>query len=441
MTMYVLFCRIFVLVFLLLFSGCASEPVLRKDTLKPVPPPVESMMEEPLPTETAVRRQTVYRNTGIVYPLVPVRSGEIVLTGDDLDMASLQLAIERSLAYYDRLSPGLQYRIGSTLYSVQDLKESLLLFLRICLNSASIGERDEKIRENFDIYQATHGEPGKVVFTGYYEPELRGSMERTEQYRHPIYRVPDDAVVVSLGKFFPKYKGERIIGRLEDGELLPYPARAEIDGEGCLAGKGLEIVWVDDPVELFYLHIQGSGKIILPDGTEIRINYAQSNGRAFKGASSCLLRSGKITSSQMSLRYVKRYLQEHPEDLDLLHKNESYIFFKIVPEGPLGSLNVPLTAGRSLAADPAIFPKGGLVFIRARKPILNEKGNLLSWQPFGRFALLQDAGGMIKGPGRIDIFCGSGKGAEHIAGSIKEKGSLYFLIKKPEAVKAMEPAR
>jgi membrane-bound lytic murein transglycosylase A len=421
-----------VLVLLFLLSGCAPGSVIKGDVGKPVAPVVQPPPEKPKPERVTTIPAPVLKNTGISYPLIPVDTNQVSFIGDDLDSDSLVLAVSRSLQYYDRLPLGWQYRIGQTLYSIQDLKESLLLFLNICLNYASDEERDAKIRETFDIYQATgNGEVGKVVFTGYYEPILLGSLEKTERFRYPIYRVPNDAVVVYLGKFFSKYRGERLVGRLEKGELVPYPTRAEIDGAGYLAGKGLEIVWVDDAVELFYLHIQGSGKIILPDGSEMRINYAQSNGRAFRGASSCLLENGKITSSQTSHRNVKKYLQEHPEEVDdILHKNDSYIFFRTVEVGPVGALDVPLTGGRTIAADPAIFPKGGLVFIKARKPVLDDAGNLLSWEAFSRFTLVQDTGGMIKGPGRIDLFCGSGVEAERIAGSIKEKGTLYFLVKK-----------
>ncbi|MBN1545893.1 MAG: MltA domain-containing protein [Syntrophaceae bacterium] len=413
-----------------LFIGCTTTTVVRKDTAKPAPeitvPPQKTPTEIP-----DIQLPIVYRDTGIVYPLVPVDADPVSFIGDDLDSDSLVLAIGRSLQYYDRLKPGLQYRIGNTRYSVQDLKESLLLFLNIYLNATSIEERDARLRESFDVYRSVgNNGTGKIIFTGYYEPVLYGSLEKTDRYRYPIYRVPDDAVVVYLGKFLSKYRGERVIGRVENGELVPYPSRAEIDGEGCLAGKGLEIVWVDDPVELFYLHVQGSGKIILSDGSEMQVNYAQTNGRAFRGASSCLLENGKISSSQTSHQSVKRYLNEHPEELEMLYKNESYIFFRAVDAGPLGALDVPLTGGRSLAADPAVFPRGGLAFIKTRKPVLDETGNLLSWESFSRFTLLQDTGGMIKGPGRIDLFCGSGKEAEHIAGSIKEKGTLYYLVKK-----------
>ncbi len=418
-----------VLVLLFLLSACTFRPAVTGDVGKPLPPPPPTKPPADMATTKPVLK---LKDTGIAYPLLPVDKNEVSFIGDDLDAESLVLAVSRSLEYYDRLPSGWQYRIGDTLYSVQELKESLLLFLNICLNAASDEERDARIRETFDVYRsAGNGEAGQVVFTGYYEPVLQGSLEKTERFRYPIYRVPDDAVVVYLGKFWSKYRGERLVGRVEKGELVPYPTRAEIDGKGYLDGKGLEIVWVDDPVELFFLHIQGSGRILLPDGKEMRVNYAQSNGRAFKGASSCLLENGKINSFQTSHQNVKKYLQEHPEELDdILHRNDSYIFFRTVEVGPLGALDVPLTGGRTVAADPAVFPKGGLVFIKARKPVLDEAGNCRSWEPLSRFALVQDTGGMIKGPGRIDLFCGSGVGAERIAGSIKEKGSLYFLVKK-----------
>ena len=424
-------CCLVPVLFFLCF-GCTPGPVVKGDVGKPVPPLVQPPPVKPKPDLVTIPPAPVFKDTGISYPLIPVDTNQVSFIGDDMDSESLVLAISRSLQYYDRLPLGWQYRIGNTLYSVQDLKESLLLFLNICLNSSSDEERDIKIRETFDIYQSIgNGEAGKVVFTGYYEPVLQGSLEKTERFRYPIYRVPDDAVVVYLGKFFSKYRGERLVGRVEKGQLVPYPTRAEIDGAGYLAGKGLEIVWVDDAVELFYLHIQGSGKIVLPDGTEMRINYAQSNGRAFRGASSCLLENGKITSSQTSHQNVKQYLQEHPEEInDILYKNDSYIFFRTVAVGPVGALDVPLTGGRTIAADPAIFPLGGLVLIKARKPVLDEAGNLQSWEAFSRFVLVQDTGGMIKGPGRIDLFCGSGVKAEWVAGSIKEKGTLYFLVKK-----------
>jgi membrane-bound lytic murein transglycosylase A len=155
------------------------------------------------------------------------------------------------------------------------------------------------------------------------------------------------------------------------------------------------------------------------------------NGRPFKSLGRYLMDTGRISPQDISYQSIKRYLKEHPEDLsEILGYNESFIFFREVKEGPVGSLGEILTAGRSIATDAAVFPKGALAFIRSQKPILDQEGNALSWVPFSRFVISQDAGGMIKGAGRVDLFCGSGDQAEMLAGSIKERGEIYFLVKK-----------
>jgi membrane-bound lytic murein transglycosylase A len=286
-------------------------------------------------------------------------------------------------------------------------------------------ERARRLRDAFDIYYAG-GEGEKAVVTGAYEPVLQGSLEKTARFRYPLYRVPPDVVVIPADK----NKGKKAVGRMEKGSMVPYYSRADIDGKNRLAGQGLEIAWVDDPVELFYLHVQGSGKIALPDGREMNVGFAQSNGRAFKGPSACLLETGKIKPSQATYEKVKQYFRDHPHDLPLLYRNESYIFFRVIDNGPLGALNVPLTEERSIAADPSIFPRGGLAYLKTRKPVFDKDGHFQFWQSFGRFVFIQDAGGAIKGPGRVDLFCGSGDEAERTAGSYKEKGSVYFLVKK-----------
>ncbi|MCL5808010.1 MAG: MltA domain-containing protein, partial [Deltaproteobacteria bacterium] len=242
---------------------------------------------------------------------------------------------------------------------------------------------------------------------------------------------PSDAVVVNLWTFNEKYPGEQLIGRLKNGELIPYYSRSEIEDLGSLADRNLEIAWVDDRINLFFLHTQGSGKIKLPDGKLLQIGYALKNGRPFQSLGRFLMDTGKINPQEISYQAIKRYLREHPEDLsEILGHNESFIFFREVKEGPVGSLGEILTAGRSIATDAAVFPKGALAFIRARKPILDREGNVESWIPFSRFVVSQDAGGMIKGAGRVDLFCGSGDEAEMLAGSLKERGELYFLVKK-----------
>jgi membrane-bound lytic murein transglycosylase A len=191
------------------------------------------------------------------------------------------------------------------------------------------------------------------------------------------------------------------------------------------------MVWVDDPFELFQLHIQGSGKIRLPDGQIISVSFAQSNGRPFKSISRFLLDHGRIAGRDMAYQNIKNYLREHPEECaEIFNFNERYIFFQRVENGPMGALQISVTSGRSIATDPDFFPKGALAFMKAQKPQLDPGGKVQAWVPFSRFVLNQDAGAAIKGPGRIDLFYGDGPEAEQLAGSLKEKGILYFLVKK-----------
>ena len=223
------------------------------------------------------------------------------------------------------------------------------------------------------------------------------------------------------------------MGRVSNRELLPYYNRKEITLDGSLENKGLELVWLADPIDSFFLHIQGSGVVRLPNGRQMQIGYAEANGRPYRSIARYLLDSGKIAQKESSHRYIKQYLREHPEEMDdILNQNESYVFFRIVDKGPIGSLGVTITGGRSIATDPEFFPKAALSFIRLRKPVFDEAGTLQAWTDFSRFTLNQDTGGVIKGTGRVDIFCGRGEPAEQIAGSFKEQGDLYFLIKKKQ---------
>jgi membrane-bound lytic murein transglycosylase A len=364
--------------------------------------------------------------------LVPVPSRDIPPLKDDLDQVSLEQAVFRSLQYFERLSGKRTYRFGDKRYTVKEMKDSLVLFLRIMRSADPPGVKEKRIRELFDFYKASEQrDGGKVIFTGYYEPVLEGSLEETETFRYPVYEIPGDMVTVHLGKFRSKFKGEKIVGRVADGEVVPYYNRRNIDAEGALEKRGHEIAWLSDPVDVFFLHIQGSGMIRFPEGGFMQISFAGSNGRPYRGLGRMLVDSGKITEKEMSLRSIKKYLRAHPEEMtDILSYNESYVFFRIVKEGPVGSIGVPLTKGRSIATDLDIFPRGALSFIRLRKPVFDREGEITSWVDFSRFALNQDTGGVIKGPDRVDLFCGRGTEAERTAGSLKEEGELFFLIKK-----------
>jgi membrane-bound lytic murein transglycosylase A len=392
---------------LLLVGGCTF---FKKPTVVPAPPPPQK--EGP--------------------PLAAVTGSDLPLFRDDLDRESLARAVRKSLEYYARLPERTAYRMASERFTARDMKESLEAFLKIVEASDSPAAIERRVRETFDVYKASGNPPsGSVLFTGYYEPVLKGSAARSEQYRYPIYRKPEDSVVVQLGKFRDKYRNERLVGRVEKGELVPYFSREEIDGARVLENRGLEIAWFADPVDIFFLHIQGSGMICLPDGACFQVSYAQSNGRAYRSIGKLLIDSGKATRENLSMQGIKKYLREHPEEIeDILNYNESYVFFRRVEEGPVGSIGVALTGGRSIATDQTIFPRGALAFIKSRKPVIGSGGDIRSWVPFSRFVLNQDTGGAITGPGRVDLFCGRGREAEIAAGHLKEEGELYFLVVK-----------
>lgn len=334
-----------------------------------------------------------------------VASDEVPLLIDDLDINSLLQAIERSLSHFNKLPERDIYFLGTRKCTVKDMKETLADFRDIMRGNGSDRAKEERIRERFDFYRSSGDDgKGRVLFTGYYEPVLDGSWKKTEKYHYPLYRSP--------GGMAPRYK------------------RADIDCAGSLAGRGLEMIWVDDFVGLFFLHVQGSGKIRMTDGTLVQVGYAQSNGYPYRSISRYMIERGILAKGEQSMQAIKKYLREHPEEAkDIFNYNERYVFFRLLEMGPVGALNVPVTGGRTIAADPKVYPRGALAFIKTKKPLVRE-GKLMGWIPFSRFVLSQDTGSAIKGAGRIDIFCGGGSEAEEVAGRLKETGELYFLIKK-----------
>jgi membrane-bound lytic murein transglycosylase A len=240
---------------------------------------------------------------------------------------------------------------------------------------------------------------------------------------------------IDLSLFSEKFKGESIVARIEGKKVQPYYSRYQIEAEKALEGKNLEIAWLKDPLDVTFLHIQGSGRLKLPDGKELLVNYQASNGRPYRSIGRYMIEKGFLVREGMSMQGIRKYLTEHPEVLnEVLNSNPSYIFFQQVEKGPLGSLGVLLTPGRSVALDSRIFPKGALGFISCQKPLINDRGDIISWTPFSRFVLNQDTGGAIKGAGRADIFWGSGPYAELTAGHLQHEGELYILIKKGEGL-------
>ncbi len=273
------------------------------------------------------------------------------------------------------------------------------------------------------------GNPGansEGLFTGYYEPSLDGSRTRGGAYQTPLYLRPPDLVMVDLGAFRDELKGQRIAGRVEEGTLVPYPDRKGIDS-GALAGRDLELVWVDDPIDAFFLQIQGSGRIRLEGGDELRVGYAAQNGHPYFAIGRELIDRGELTKATVSMQSIRRWLEEHPDEAaGVMARNASYVFFQeLEGEGPLGAEGVALTPGRSLAVDLKHWPLGVPVWLDAEAPSPHPgKPD----RPLRRLVVAQDTGGAIRGVVRGDVFWGNGEDAAEIAGRMKHSGRMWVLL-------------
>ncbi len=348
-----------------------------------------------------------------------------------MDLPSLQEALGRSLAFYDRLTPSEILPFGEKYVTVAVLKDSLRHFSRILESHPEKLKDSSFVVREFDLYRSGDGRAGSLLVTGYYEPILAGSLKPSATHLYPIYRVPPDLVAVELSPFGLKHCAERLVGRLEGNRVVPYFSRAEINGQGRLERYQGQLAWLKDPVSVFFLHIQGSGLIDLDDGELLRVGYAGTNGRPYRSVGKYLLDKGVIAADAMSLQTIRDYLKKHPKQLDeILNYNESYVFFRRLAEGPLGNLGFVITAGRSMATDQRYFPRGALAFLVSEKPQLDGNGGWVGWEPLQRWVLNQDTGGAIRGPKRIDVFFGTGQLAEALAGPMKQAGVCYFLLKK-----------
>lgn len=279
------------------------------------------------------------------------------------------------------------------------------------------------------------------LVTGYYEPLLKGARKRGGPYQTPLHRVPEDLLAIdftSLTSAYPELKGMRLRGRVAGGKVLPYPSRAEMMGANTLAGR--ELVWVDDPIEAFFLQVQGSGRVQLSDTREtIRVAYADQNGHPYKSIGRYLVDKGELTLDQASAQGIKAWLATNPSrQNELLNANPSYVFFREEKlgdpgKGPKGSLGVPLTAQRSIAVDPQFVPLGVPVFLATTHPAKSE--------PLHRLVMAQDTGGAIKNAVRADYFWGFGHAAGEQAGKMKQRGLMWVLLPKLAAREAAAPTR
>jgi len=364
--------------------------------------------------------------------------------GDDLDVDSLRAALRRSLEYLEKLPPERIVGAAPRRFTASDVVASLKAFEPLLAewNCAECFARD--LRARFDLLPSSaEDETSEVLFTGYYQPVLEGSRARTEKFRYPIYGRPADLITAELVTLGAAPKVERIFGRVEGEQFLPYYTRSDIDQAGRLRGRALEIAWVADPVELFFLHIQGSGIVRLAEGGELSVGYAAQNGRPYRSIGRLLIDSGKIAKEAMSMQSLRRYLNDHPEEQnEIFDYNPSYVFFRVNPDSDaLGSLEVPVTAGRSIATDSRLFPRGALALIQTEIPLIDRAGQLTGWRPIVRFVLNQDTGGAIRGLQRVDIYFGAGGQAEGSAGYMNRPGKMFFLALKQDRSGGKQPRR
>lgn len=331
---------------------------------------------------------------------------------DDLDPASLALAADRgaeALERAHRREPRRFFQLGARDITAADLAASAR---RVAEIAREAKDADALTRELGRACKAWPvGEPAKV--TGYYEPLLDARAKPDAKFRYPIFAAPTPAQRQEL---------HRRLGRT--------PTRADIDSRNALAGLGLELAWLDDPVARFFLHVQGSGRLRFEDGSERRVGFAASNDLPYVSVGTVMLEEGLLERGAASATAMRRWLAEHPERRDeLLERNPRYIFFRDsgAAAAPVGSLGAPLVAGRSIAVDPGYVPGGILSWLRTTKPVVDADGQIAGRERMTRFAFAQDAGAAIQGPARVDVYFGSGEEAGLEAGAMNEIGELFLV--------------
>lgn len=344
-----------------------------------------------------------------------------------MDRAGLERAIDKSLQYLGAASSLRVFPSGlpGDTITHDQIAASLVDFKNLLHTLRSPDEFQQNLLSRYDVYESIgYNNKGDVWFTGYFTPIYYGSRVATDQFKYPVYRCPPDLVRDPI-------TGDILGRRMSDGTLQPYPTRQELTQSGQL--RGLELLYLKDPMEAYIIQVQGSAKVILPDGTAAIIGYDGKNGRDYRGLGSELVKDGKIDKKHLSLPAVLRYFQSHPEERDgYIMRNDSFAFLKEYPvtEWPSGSLGVQVTAGRSLATDKKIFPRASLTFVDVATATPDGNGTA----PYNGFMLDQDTGGAIKAPGRADMYMGIGAEAGMQAGRQFAKGKLYYVFLKPELV-------
>ncbi|MCO6431626.1 MAG: MltA domain-containing protein [Deltaproteobacteria bacterium] len=353
--------------------------------------------------------------------------------GDDLKLENLSNALSAQIEFFSRQDQGRIMSFGPRKITVADYAAALKP-LAEAISAGDAGRFYQIIENNFDFYEV-YGQPrwGEVLVTSYYEPVLLGDTTPGELFSQPLYRKPTDLLKLDLRLFQPDIvETRKHRARLDNDKVLPYYSRKEIDSDGALAGRGLEICWVD-PVEAFFLHIQGSGTVVLPSGQELRLTYADKNGLPYRSIG-VDIRQALPPESKISADVIRNFLinVSAEEKRSYMNKNESYVFFTVSDTGAITSSGIPATAGRTIATDTRFFPKGALAFLEFEKPVYRSNSDPYpeDSEKASRFVIDQDAGGAILGGGRVDLFWGRGDDAGRYAGRVNSRGKLWYLLPK-----------
>lgn len=363
--------------------------------------------------------------------LVPARAEHLALLWDDAgEWASLRLALEQQRAWFARQEPGRHFRLGNQTVSAEQQRVACERLLGWLASDPSPADFAGKVASHFSLFEAVGGRDGQMLITGYYEPIFDGCRQKQPGCETPIYGDPGlNLITVDLGAFDEKWQGQRVAGQLQGRKLVPYADRRGIREKKLLAGH--ELAWAKDPVDLFFVEVQGSGTVRLAEGGELRIGYANANGRPYRSIGKLLADEGAIPRERVSMQSIRAWLAANPAERDrILDYNPSMVFFRSLDGPAVGNIGLPVIAGRSVAADQSYFPPGTLGFLLTEKPTPTADGGTLVEELLGRFVVVQDTGGAIRGPGRLDFFWGRGPDAAGRAGVMKQPGRFFVLLPK-----------
>ncbi len=336
------------------------------------------------------------------------------------NLDSLRTATENSLNYLSKPSSRRYYPYADITH--ERVVATLERILTLVDSGARSTELNGIIHAYFDVYMSVGwDDKGTVLFTGYYTPIFDGSFERTERFRHPLYKMPDNLV--------KDEEGQTLGLRGAEGRLTPVPPRSQIEKSGLIDGQ--ELVWLSDPFEVYIAHVQGSAKLRMPDGELVTVGYAANSGHEYVSIAQALVADRKIPPERMSLAAMIDYFRRHPNQVArYTQRNPRYVFFRLTEGTPHGSLNEPVTPMRTIATDKSIFPRAALAFI-ATSPSSPGKP-AASQRAYDGFVLDQDTGGAIRAPGRCDVYMGQGDDAGQLAGQTYQEGRLYYLFLKSQ---------